>query len=149
MTFTGKAGLSAVLVAMAVTASTGAFAKGPESGQAFQNFDIDGNGVVTEAEFTTTQQEMFAAIDTNGDGGITKDEMVSHAEARVAASGKTPPAGMLEKRVSKRFEKMDANGDGAVQMGEQQRVEFADIDANGDGSLTEDEFAAMRKARQG
>lgn len=144
-----KAGLAAVMVAVAITSASGASARGEKDGQAFQNFDIDGNGVVTEAEFTTTQQELFATIDADGSGGISKDELIAHAEARVAASGRTPPAGMLEKRIDKQFSKMDANGDGTVQMDEQQGVTFAQIDANSDGELTQEEFQSMKKKRQG
>ena len=149
MKSSGKATLAAVLVAVAVTSASGAFARDGKGARAFENFDANADGVVTEAEFTEMQNEMFALVDADGSGGISKDEMITHVEARIAESGRTPPAGMLEERVDKRFSKMDSNGDGVLQQGEHQGTSFARIDANGDGQLTQDEFASMKQKRQG
>lgn len=40
----------------------------------FSDFDTNGDGVITKAEFTAKWDEKFAKKDTNGDGKITKEE---------------------------------------------------------------------------
>jgi len=48
--------------------------------QRFDTMDADHNGVITKAEFMTSPhpggrgEEVFKSRDTNGDGGLTKDE---------------------------------------------------------------------------
>ncbi|WP_373487733.1 EF-hand domain-containing protein, partial [Blastomonas sp.] len=73
----------------------------------------------------------MAAIDTNGDGIITEDEVRAHARAR--------------------FAKMDANGDGKLDKADRearQAANFAKMDTDGSGEVSQAEMQAAREARQ-
>lgn len=114
--------------------------------------DLDGDGIVTEAEFieraqdAPTPEERFAKRDRNGDGVLTQDEMRRGHDGK--RSGKHRGKGMRE-----RFNTTDTDGDGRLSEAEfLARADdrpspsdlFAKMDANGDGELTSDE---MRRPR--
>jgi len=67
------------------------------------------------------QGKMLKYADQNDDGKITQEEFISHAK--------------------KRFEKMDRNGDGALDKSDHgMRHSFDDLDKDGDGQISRDEF---------
>lgn len=43
-----------------------------------EKMDADGDGIITEAEFTAHCKERFAKLDADGNGEVTKDEFAAH-----------------------------------------------------------------------
>ena len=83
----------------------------------------------------------FKKSDTNGDGGVTKEEL-----------GKAP--GNRLQGIRDHFDEMDANHDGKVTLEEQDawtraqlKAELEQMDANHDGTVTPEERAAWLKAQ--
>jgi hypothetical protein len=78
-------------------------------------------------------QEIVAAADVDGDGKVSATELRSLVMK------------YLEKQVSKRFQRLDRNGDGRVTQAEVPNMvaaRFERFDANGDGSFTVTELSA-------
>ncbi len=137
-------------------------------GSALKHLDVDGDGVISLAEFVDARliraENRFNRRDDNGDGFITEDEIGRNGE---------PPSDeqraefreCLEQELGielpeppepgSRFDEADANGDGAIDLAEalavaEQAAEsrFNAIDGNADGVLdTEELAAAVRKGR--
>ena len=136
----------------------------------FAEADSDGNGVITEAEFTAMERpgrrhpggpgrdrehrqppseeeraamedQLFATLDANGDG------LVERAEFSTDTLRETRRAN----RKSMMFARLDENGDGALQLEELpnpiERLRAADAD--GDGVVTRAERRAARAAKMG
>jgi Ca2+-binding EF-hand superfamily protein len=97
------------------------------------------------------QAQAFKAMDTDGDGSVSKDEFTTwleQAQSRMPQTGDAanmPSAGDL-------FSQLDVNGDGVLSpdelSGMYQKIRalketqlFQAMDANGDGSISKDEFA--------
>lgn len=58
-----------------------------------KRLDTDGDGKITNAEFATAGDKMFARLDDNGDGMIAKEELPKrHKPAQVAPEGGEAPA---------------------------------------------------------
>ena len=112
-------------------------------------FDADRDGNISLAELRDGSARLFSAIDANGDGRITRDEMGAHHEKLMAGHGGPmgpPPPGAPH---PPRFEDLDSDHDGAVTLAEfRQHLEqhFAMIDANHDGVLSHDELEAAHRA---
>lgn len=68
--------------------------------------DLDGDGVVSQAEIDTAAARRAAEIDTNGDGVISAEELLAWREARMAER--------RQQRVERALARMDADGDGVV-----------------------------------
>lgn len=143
--------LTAIAPVLAQDGATSAAAeRGPMS---FAQFDRNGDGVVTEAEFNQARSERMAArssagapmrgmmnaptfndIDQNGDGQLTPDEIADFRAQRMGnRGGMGPRAGM-------------GPGMGMGRMGGQMPT-FSSFDADGDGLISEDEFAQGRAER--
>lgn len=93
---------------------------------------------VSAATFVSRHEKKVLASDTDGDGKVSRAEFVAAAKA-----GKHDP--------SKRFAKLDANGDGMLDRTEIDAMlsqRFKRLDTNGDGLLSADERAAAH-ARKG
>lgn len=68
----------------------------------FDRFDNNGDGQIDQSDLEDTRAGNFAAVDTDGDGSISADELIQHQDARRLA------------RVERHLERMDRNGDGSV-----------------------------------
>ncbi len=68
--------------------------------------DADRDGRLSQAEFVEARTSRLAAMDANGDGSVTREEMRAAMQARMA------------ERASQRFAKLDADGDGAISRAE-------------------------------
>ena len=134
-------------------AGMGAAAFGPAS---FDDFDRDGSGTISEAEFDALRSERrtaaakagmpmrgaassltFQQIDSDGDGQLTRAEFdAAHANQPRPGMGRGAGPGMGAGMGR-------AAGAGA---GMNQPL-FSDFDLNGDGHITEPEFHAARSGR--
>ncbi|WP_345972726.1 EF-hand domain-containing protein [Sulfurimonas diazotrophicus] len=125
----------------------------------FNDFDANGDGMISQTEFENTQQARmakqaesgkmmrnaanapaFGDIDANGDGMIDPAEFRNHQMNRMQQR----PAGMGQ-GMGKAQNKMS----GGMQSGMQGRMmsSFNDFDANGDGAITQTEFENAQQAR--
>ena len=118
---------------------------GPGRGaEMFAQLDADGSGTLSLEELQAGPDRRFDAADANGDGALTRDEMLAHAIGRAEAS------------VDRFFAETDLDGDGAITQAERTeardaRIEerrgqmaeriFDRIDADGNGVISADEFA--------
>jgi Ca2+-binding EF-hand superfamily protein len=82
----------------------------------------------------------FTDVDTNGDGGLSAEEMIAAADQRAAD------------RAARMIARFDANGDGILQIEEmpmrgQDRAArmFDRVDADEDGLISEAEFEAVKE----
>lgn len=116
-------------------------AKREEKRQArFAKRDANSDGQLSQDEVGRMPAEVFAAIDTNGDGGLTPAELKEHKKARKAEHGK------------RHFEKMDITGDGKISIDEAidaAQLRFEKLDTNGDEVVSAEEAAAGAKAHRG
>ncbi|RLK08366.1 EF-hand domain-containing protein [Ruegeria conchae] len=127
-----KTFISAIVLAAVAVSGSSALAKGPRP--TFQELDADGDGQVTQAEIAAHRNQKFTAADTDGDGQLSVEEMQAAAQVKA------------DERVSKMFEKHDANSDGFLSEDELPKPRraskmFERIDADGNGSISEPEYA--------
>lgn len=168
----------------------------------FSVLDKDGNGSISQAEFNPpppsrfdpgmaqallSQQEgsqepsaadMFAKVDTNGDGSVSQDELAAMLE-------NGPGGQQSSDTVSELFSKLDSNGDGGLSVDElkagrppgppppgaadgdndgdtdsasdvedsdgtsKAAKRFSKLDLNGDGSISADEWAKATQQNAG
>lgn len=110
----------------------------------FTAADADGDGKVTKEEFQAYRAAQIEGLDADGDGLISKEELVAHYTQMTEA--------MISARVDRQMENADLDGDGklsaaelvgGMQGGMGLRI-FDRVDANGDGAVTQEEIAAMR-----
>jgi Ca2+-binding EF-hand superfamily protein len=90
----------------------------------FANFDRNGDGVVTRAEFPA-DASLFAQLDLNRDGLLTRAEVVQAVPDRASAE-----------RLARGY---DRNGDGIITRSEfpGNATAFSRLDRNGDGVITQ------------
>jgi Ca2+-binding EF-hand superfamily protein len=134
--------MTAVLASVVMTAAA---VQAQEQGQdrperpAFSTLDTNGDGGLTLEEMQAHGEARFAQADANGDGGLSREELIVAADARAAD------------RVTQMFARHDANEDGVLQQSEMpknggDRAErmFDRADADEDGTITEAEFEAAK-----
>lgn len=105
--------------------------------------DSDGNGTLSAAEHATGAKAMFIAMDANGDGSVTVEEM----EAASAAAD--TPADPEAKSAAEKIATVDGNGDGALTAHEHATASakmFTTMDTDRDGALTIAEIDAGHDA---
>ena len=89
-------------------------------------FDADKNGEISNKEWV----DVFKAIDENGDGKITDEELQKYNQK------------LEEQALKERFKSLDKDGDGALtkeEFGGNEQI-FNRLDANGDGKITLEEM---------
>ncbi|MDB5555504.1 MAG: hypothetical protein JWL86_5488 [Rhizobium sp.] len=149
--------IAALAGVFAVTATAPVFAaqdpakKEKRLNRMIKRADINGDGKISQSELARGLSVTFAALDTNKDGALSADEvsnakasMKAHRkQARAAGEGRVHFVKFPAKRMSKRFDKIDANGDGKLSESELGRVSermFKRRDKDGDGYLTNADF---------
>jgi Ca2+-binding EF-hand superfamily protein len=125
------------------------------------NFDLNGDGKITLAEFQQSHADRMMRLDANKDGKITEAEFMARP-GMMDHDGPPPPPGedrwkrdgdhpmrhkMMEKMRAEHqgmmFDMLDANDDGAISRDEIDRMtakQFKRLDKNHDGVLTGDEL---------
>jgi Ca2+-binding EF-hand superfamily protein len=101
--------------------------------------DVDGDGVISAAEIQQASSK-FAAMDRNGDGHLTEDEM--RPQGGGPPRGERP-GGAADETVNT-FMQFDKNKDGQLskdEVPERMQGIFARNDTNKDGRLTREELA--------
>lgn len=117
-----------------------------------QSTSTAGSGSIDLTALKARQQEMFAQMDSNGDGSIDQAEFSSFGQ-QMAEKMKRGP------RAEEMFAQMDADGDGSVTETEFEAFRpapkegmapppgpeemFAAMDINGDGTIDQSEFEAF------
>jgi hypothetical protein len=115
-------------------------------GDPLTHADANGDGVVTKSEMVADSDARFAKLDVNKDGKISADERQAVKERRSERGGKRigRRGGAMGERMLGRI---DTDKDGMISL-EEQRVQatrrFDRVDANHDGRLDQAERDAAR-----
>ncbi|RBW63060.1 EF-hand domain-containing protein [Ruegeria sp. A3M17] len=128
--------IPAIIVSALAITGTSVFAAGGKDREpvTFQQLDANGDGQVTKEEMQAHRNQRFTNADTDGDGQLSVEEMQAAGQKKA------------NDRVTKMFERNDANKDGLLSEDELPKPRRADkmfdrIDANEDGAISEEEFA--------
>jgi Ca2+-binding EF-hand superfamily protein len=140
----------------------------PSASDLYADMDTDGDGSVTQAEFTAARPDdmseddakgLYATIDTKGTGSITEEQFADSMKA-------PPPGGMPVQggdgapSSEEVYDALDTNKDGVVSeeefvaahpadvTDEQATDLFKSIDTDSKGSITEQQFADFMDASQ-
>lgn len=104
--------------------------------------DANQDGQIERAEVDAKLAHDFASIDTDGDGGISPDELIAHQDAIREARRKA--------RQARRFARRDINGDGVIgpeEFNVRRLDRLSRMDFDGDGIISDDERAYARELR--
>ena len=110
----------------------------------FKAMDTNGDGKVTREEHAAGARSMFQKMDANRDGKVTASEMEA-AHRAIAGSDAAPDS----LSAADKIKAVDQDGDGVLTAAEHtsaSRAMFDRMDANHDGMLTPEEMAAGHAA---
>ena len=124
------------IIISAVIAST-VLAREPRDKIGWQEFDTNGDDVISFLEFHERNHFKLGTIDADEDGMLSLDEFLQPTEKKLGS--KEPLEEILEKKKSsatKKFKETDTNFDRFVDIDELQDAKFDAMDKNGDGVLS-------------
>lgn len=109
----------------------------PVAEKIFTTMDANGDGRVSEAEFSAYYAKRFHELDADKNGSLSRDEIISRGGKMVSNSGTT--------HLDQRFDAADANHDGGLDREEAGNMPmlatyFDEVDANHDGKVTRQEY---------
>lgn len=139
--------MASLTAAILVGASTQVIAsggghRGPH--HSFEELDANGDGQITQEEMATHMQARFKGADTDGNGTLSRDEVLERMKQRQSER--------RERYVDHMMERHDANKDGELSMEEMRDGRsgrmFARVDKDGDGAISAEEFEAMTSHRR-
>lgn len=110
---------------------------GPRREKRIKNMDVDKDGAISRDEWKG-RSLAFARIDKNGDGSLTREELVA-AGTRQARPGQRKG----------RVKQMDTNNDNQISRDEWKgdTKRFNRLDVNSDGVITKEELRSVRRNR--
>ena len=118
-----------ILAAVLAAVSAPALAASHARDTFIKEQDLNGDGVVTKEEFAAGREKQFAAIDTDKNGVLSKEEYVGEFKAR------------LEKRLAASTETAEKKEEERVRQMRQAEVRFNVLDSDKSGGITPAEFA--------
>ena len=124
--------LGVAIIISAVIAST-VLAREPRDKIGWQDFDTNGDDVISFIEFQERNRFELGTIDADEDGMLSLDEFLQPTRKKSGSKK------FLEKKKSlatEKFEEMDTNFDRFVDIDELQDAKFDAMDKNGDGVLS-------------
>jgi hypothetical protein len=117
----------------------------------FAAVDANGDGMIVPEELAGARAGRLARADRDGDGYISRDELVQAAVERRPARNAERAAERASRMADRLFARADRNGDGLIGPDEMPKPTgrrlFARIDTDGNGVITPEEAAAPRPAR--
>lgn len=116
------------------------------SGGPLAVMDADQDGTLTRAEFDSFHTLAFKAMDTDGDGQVSREAFLEARSGPGMTDGDwtSRRADRRAERLGARFDRWDQDGNGVVLAGEFESVaaaQFAQLDVDGDGTVTKQEMA--------
>ena len=127
----------AAVCATALVLSAGLSQAREQDRPSFDAIDGNGDGQISADELMAMNDRRFEAVDTNGDGQLDKAEMLASAQQRSSS------------RFDRMMSRLDTNNDGTLSRDEiNQRRDptrmLARFDSDNNGTLSEAEFEAAR-----
>ena len=120
--------------------ATGGYAKGLRTMAMMHMMDTNKDGMVSKDEWTTYQEKVFAAMDTDKSGSIDEKEFMGSSNQAVTFATAGYARGL---RTHEMLKKLDSNGDGKVSHDEflsyQQKV-FEMLDTGKKGMVGPTDF---------
>ena len=117
-------------------------------GMGSMGMEIGADGL-TRDEFLARHGAMFARMDANGDGRLTREEFAAHRAMMHGSGGSGEHTGMTPGGMPSMGMEIGENGLNRDEFAARHLAMFARMDANADGRVTREEFAAHRAAMGG